>query len=257
MAFSQDGDRVSLRFSEGDDAVGDVLVGADGLNSVVRGELHGHAAPVYRGYVIWRGILDKAYAGHENGQGSETLGHGLRFGLFGTGADRSYWYACESAPEGSPDDPRGTAARLYDRFGAWPQPIASVISAIDGTTILRNDAYDRPPLRRWGKGRVTLLGDAAHPTTPNLGQGACLALEDALVLARCLAGEPGDEAEALRCYEALRRRRTAAIVLHSRWLGAMGQWRGPIAVPVRNTLGRLTPDVLASGALRLALRYRA
>jgi 2-polyprenyl-6-methoxyphenol hydroxylase-like FAD-dependent oxidoreductase len=223
----------------------------------VRGELHGFTPPVYRGYVIRRGILNQAYAGHEDGKASETLGRGLRFGLFGTGADRSYWYACESGPEGSPDYPGGAAAGLRERFGRWPEPIASVVAAIDETAVLRNDAFDRPPLRLWGRGRATLLGDAAHPTTPNLGQGACLALEDALVVARCLDRESGSVAEALARYEALRRGRTAAIVFHSRWLGAMGQWRSPWAVAVRNTLGRFTPDGLASGAAGLPTRFRA
>ena len=257
MGFKQSDGSVALQFADGGEAHGDAIIGADGLNSVVRGVLHGFAAPDYRGYVIWRGTLDRPYAGHEKGSGSETLGSGVRLGLFGTGAERTYWYACETAPEGSPDDPRGTAARLRERFGGWPEPIASIVESIDAGAILRNDAYDRPPLRRWGLGRATLLGDAAHPTTPNLGQGACLALEDALVLARCLDAEAEDLPRALRMYEEARRRRTAAIVLYSRWLGAIAHWRSPLVVPVRNTLGRMTPDVLASGAMRLGLRFRA
>ncbi len=255
--FVQDEREVTLRLGDAGETVGDVLIGADGLNSVVRGVLHGRESPIYRGYAIWRGIIDDLYAGHSEGMGSETLGHGLRFGLFGTGANRSYWYACENAPEDVPDDSGGTAGRLRRLFGEWPEPVATVVARVHERAVLRNDAYDRRPLRRWGCGRTTLLGDAAHPTTPNLGQGACLALEDALVLARCLAADPLRMPEALVRYERARRRRTAAIVRQSRLLGAIGQWHNPVAVAIRNAFGGLTPDKLASGALRLTLRYRA
>ena len=254
--FAQEAGGATLRFTDGGEARGSAVVGADGLHSRVRVGLHGDAPPVYRGYTIRRGILDGTYPGHERGWGTETLGRGLRFGLFGVGGGRAYWYTGERAPEGAPGDPRGEAAHLAARFGDWPDPIPAVLAAVDPAAVLRNDAYDRPPLRGWGRGRVTLLGDAAHPTTPNLGQGACMALEDALVLARCLAAEP-DVPAALARYEARRRRRTARIVRESRWFGAVGQWAHPAAVAVRNALGRAMPDALTAGSIRSTHGYRA
>ncbi len=97
---------------------------------------------------------------------------------------------------------------------------------------LRNDIYDRPPLRRWGEGPVTLLGDAAHPMTPNLGQGACQALEDAVVLGDCLRGAD-DMPRALRSYEARRIPRTTAIVERSWRLGRMAQWENALGCSLR------------------------
>src|SRR4029450_3459294 len=110
-------------------------------------------------------------------------------------------------------------------------PIPSLIEATPAVDILRHDIYDRPVLRTWGAGRITLLGDAAHPMTPNLGQGACQALEDAVVLAQCLR-EDADGVSALRSYEAMRIPRANAVVTQSRRVGRVGQWQHPVAVYV-------------------------
>lgn len=110
-----------------------------------------------------------------------------------------------------------------------------MIEATAAVAILRHDIYDRPPLRSWGAGRATLLGDAAHPMTPNLGQGACQAIEDAVVLMKQLSAG-GDVVGALRAYEAQRIERTAWIVAQSRRIGAVGQWQGPLSVALRDML---------------------
>jgi 2-polyprenyl-6-methoxyphenol hydroxylase-like FAD-dependent oxidoreductase len=118
--------------------------------------------------------------------------------------------------------------------------VADVIAATDESAILRNDIYDRPPLKQWSSARVTLLGDAAHPTTPNLGQGACQAIEDAVVLAQCLAGEP-EVGAALRRYESARIPRTTRIVLLSRRFGQIGQLQSPLLCRLRDAVVRMTP----------------
>ena len=113
---------------------------------------------------------------------------------------------------------------------------------------------DRPPIKGWGTGRVTLLGDAAHPTTPNLGQGACQAIEDALVLADCLR-ESDDVTAALRAYEQRRYRRTAAITNQSWRLGWLCQWEQPVACWARNFLTRSVPSGISMRLLESLLAH--
>ena len=103
---------------------------------------------------------------------------------------------------------------------------------------------------------MTLLGDAIHPTTPNLGQGGCQAMEDAIVLARCF-GKYGPSESALRHYEHLRRRRTAALTRYSRWYGTVGQWENPLARTLRRTFLSLTPEPLAHRLMQIIFDYDA
>ena len=135
-------------------------------------------------------------------------------------------------------------------FKNWHDPIPALIEAAAPGDIIKNDARDRKPLRQWGEGRVTLLGDAAHPITPNVGQGACMAIEDAACLAKCLSGST-DVASAFRSYEARRRPRTAHIARQARRIGAIGQWENPWIVKCRNLVTRLvlsrSPDMQLNG----------
>jgi 2-polyprenyl-6-methoxyphenol hydroxylase-like FAD-dependent oxidoreductase len=208
----------------------DALVGADGLWSTVRRTLHGDSTPRYAGYTAWRGVI--AYAGDV--RASETWGRGRRFGLVPLADGRVYWFATANAPEHS-QMPEGDKSELLGRFGRWHDPIPSVIEQTPDSAILRNDIYDLKPLKTWGIGRVTLLGDAAHAMTPNLGQGACQAIEDGVVLADCLAREP-DTVEALRSYERARAPHTAMVIERSRRLGRVGQLQNPVATWLRDTL---------------------
>jgi 2-polyprenyl-6-methoxyphenol hydroxylase-like FAD-dependent oxidoreductase len=122
--------------------------------------------------------------------------------------------------------------------------------------ILRNAAYDRPRAARWGRGAVTLLGDAVHPMTPNLGQGGCMAIEDAAVLARCLAKHV-DTRRALRAYESHRRTRTARLASYSRRYGAVGQWQSPLATRLRGRVLSSVPESLGRRLLSLIFDYDA
>ena len=131
-------------------------------------------------------------------------------------------------------------------LAGWYQPARAAVEATADSKILRNDIYDREPLMDWGVGRVTLLGDAAHPMTPNLGQGACQAIEDALVLARCL-DSGGEVPASLRLYEGRRVRRTAGIVRRSRLVGRLVQLESPLLCRLRDAVARRTS---ASAQLR-------
>jgi 2-polyprenyl-6-methoxyphenol hydroxylase-like FAD-dependent oxidoreductase len=205
-AFVQDSNGVTAKFASGIEAGADGLIGADGIHSVVRSQMHGADEPIYRGYCIWRCIAPDT-GGTTRGHISETWGSGRRFGIMPIGRGRVCWYATHNRQASQPDAPELRKADVQALFRGWHDPISSLIEAANPADIIRTDACDRRPLRQWGSGRVTLLGDAAHPMTPNVGQGACMAIEDAAVLAKCLLGY-SDVALAFRSYQARRGPRT-------------------------------------------------
>jgi len=231
VAVTEEAQDVCARFRNGEQAVGDIVIGADGLHSQVRAGLHGQPPPRYAGYTAWRSVV--AFD-HEQLQPGESWGRGARFGQVPMSGGRVYWFATHNSPPGQPCHD-GEKAELLRLFRDWHNPIRALLEATPEPAILRNDIYDRPPLKTWGRGRITLLGDAAHPMTPNLGQGACQALEDAVVLAQQLQTHP-DLYSALRAYEAARIPRTTMIVNRSLRVGQVGQWANPIAVAGRNGL---------------------
>ncbi len=249
--FDQSENGVVTRFANGEEVQGDLLVGADGLHSAVRAGIHGEEKPRYSGYTAWRGIT------HFDAEPaiSESWGHGTRFGIVPIGGGRIYWYATKNAPEGQPESPEDRKQELLDLFNRWHSPIADLIKATEPNVILRHDLYDRKPLKRsWGEGRVTLLGDAAHATTPNLGQGACQAIEDAYVLARYTRGAE-EIADGLRRYEAKRIPRTTYITNLSWRLGRMAQWENSQASWLRNTILKAVPFRIQKRQLEKVLEF--
>jgi len=234
-----DGHRaVTARFADGREAQADVLVGADGVHSAVRAQLFGPAPLRYRGYTVVRGIT-AAGSVPLPADGTQTWGRGARFGLGPASGDRIIWYATWNAAAGGKDE-ADTAARLRELFGGWHDPIPAVIDATAETALIRNDIYDRRPTRTWSRGRVALIGDAIHPMTPDLAQGACQAIVDATTLATCLAAAR-DSRAALREYQQRRWRNAAITTLMARTMGTMGQWQGRTTCTVRNTLTRAIP----------------
>jgi 2-polyprenyl-6-methoxyphenol hydroxylase-like FAD-dependent oxidoreductase len=244
---------VTAHFAEGTSVDADGLIGADGVGSAVRAQLHGASAPIYRGYCIWRGIAPDM-GGRTRGTISETWGRGRRFGVLPMGQGRVCWYATRNMPAGQPDGPEGRKQEIHDLFSDWHRPIPQLIESTEPGDIIKNDARDRRALRRWGEGRVTLLGDAAHPITPNVGQGACMAIEDAACLARCV-GKGGDLARAFADYEDARRSRTAFVGNHSRRIGFIGQMENSVAVRARDLIAKAVLAVSRDMALNTVYAY--
>jgi 2-polyprenyl-6-methoxyphenol hydroxylase-like FAD-dependent oxidoreductase len=252
--LEQSNDQVRISLESGLAAEHDAVIGADGIRSRVRSELFGHSDPIYRGYMVWRGVANYDGDAIMPGANSETWGAGKRFGILNTGQGKFTWYAAVNVPPDHLDGPGGRRRELLEAFTGWHEPIADLIAATNDNEIMKNGAYDLVPLRRWGKGRVTLLGDAAHPCTPNLGQGGGMALEDAAVLAKCLNGETSLMA-ALRRYEGRRRQRTRHIQQRSRLMGAIAQWENRIVVAGRRTVTGLLPAKLFEYNLRRVYSY--
>ena len=248
VGFEQTPGGVTVTFADGRNEVGDLLIGTDGLHSIIRAKLLGESKPRYAGYTCWRGLASFAHREFPPGFSFESWGPGRRFSLNHCGPGRVFWYATKNVPEGMPDAAAGRKTEVRAAFHDWHKPISEVIAATESPAILRNDIVDRKPVKHWGQGRVTLLGDAAHPTTPNLGQGACLAIEDAVFLASALRAA-SDVSAALRSYENQRQARTAFITNQSWLVGEISQWENPLACWLRNHLSRTS--LVRQGGQRL------
>jgi 2-polyprenyl-6-methoxyphenol hydroxylase-like FAD-dependent oxidoreductase len=236
--FQQSGSGVAAALADGQEERGDLLVGTDGLNSVIRTQLLGPAKPRYSGYTVYQGITFAGASLVPDGLFVILAGRGLRFAYYHIGGQRLCWFAVANAQEGGRDPEGERKSGLLQRYQGWQEPVQAVIEATDEPAITRADMYDRDPVRKWGEGRVTLLGDAAHPTTFNLGQGSCLAIEDVAALTTALA-ENGDAAAALRAYEARRMPRTAKMVRTARMIGDVHRWNNPLVCGVRDQLMKL------------------
>ena len=234
--FTEDDSGVTARFEDGSEARGDILIGADGVYSTVRTQLRGESKPRYAGYTIWQGIVPTFdHPDAPIGRFPIIYGPGLRFAFYRVGDAKLYWFAVANAAEGGKDPEGSIKPMLAERFKGWPSPVEEVIAATEEGVIHRRDLYDRDPVKEWGKGRVTLLGDAAHAMTFDVGQGAGQSIEDALVLSRYLT-EDGDPVAALRRYEQRRMPRTAHMQKLSRFIGTIGKWDNPVSMKLRGVI---------------------
>ncbi len=238
--YRKTGDKVVLELADGREETGDILIGADGPFSAIRDQLRGPATRRYSGYTCWRGNAE--LTADEIGCDGffEAWGRGARFGGVMIGPRKFTWYAVLNAPAGGKDAPGTLKARVTELFGGWAEPVPSLIAASDGDAIFRVDIGDVRPDPRWTDGRVALLGDAAHAITPNMGQGACQALEDVVVLADRLASA-SDPVEGLKAYARARHRRAGAIVNASWRIGRFTQMEGRLPCALRDLSVRLLP----------------
>ncbi|WP_248927013.1 FAD-dependent oxidoreductase [Paenibacillus hamazuiensis] len=255
LAFEQDGNKAAAIFADGTREEGDFLIGADGIHSSVRKQLFGPDKMRYAGYVALRGTCsfkDERFSMEEGG-GFEAWGPGKRFGCSRLGQGLTFWFAALNSPEGVHIPPAERKREALRHFRGWFEPIESVIESTDESAILAHDIFDRKPLSRWTRGRVTLLGDAAHPMLPNLGQGGAQAMEDAIVLARAL--QEHKVPEALQVYEAKRIPRTTEVVRQSRRMGRLVQLENPLAIGVRNVLLRAVSPRMQMQRLHWLIGY--
>ena len=251
VGYRQDAQSATALFADGQEATGAAIICADGIHSVLRTQL-AHDSPMrYAGYAVWRGIADFTL---DQTIGTETWGSGAQFGVHAAAHEQVYWYATNSCAADAPCHIEGNQAELLHRFRGWHEPIEAILAATDDNHIIRTDIYDRAPLESWCDGRVALLGDAAHATTPNLGQGACLALEDGVVLSKRLAqgfdNDPVDIPTALHAYETQRIARTTVIQRRSRRLGQISQLRHPLLCGARNMVAYRIPKAILERQMR-------
>ncbi len=207
VKLSRVAEGVRLELSDGTQHDFDALIGADGLHSVIRAQMHGQSPIRMMNQRGWVGLARPPAGILKTGITIATIGQGPRFWVAPLPEGEAFWFATLNRSE-APDGSR----REFLRRGleGWPAPIDAVLATTRDEDIVETRICDRPPSERWGEGPVTLLGDAAHASTPDLGQGACQAIESAVVLADCLAGSQ-DVVAGLRAYERARMDRTATI----------------------------------------------
>jgi 2-polyprenyl-6-methoxyphenol hydroxylase-like FAD-dependent oxidoreductase len=224
-------------FEDGSEISASHLIVAEGIHSPIRKQLLPDTNPRFAGYTCWRGIADNGQLHID--ETFETWGRKGRIGIVPLRNKQIYWFACVNAPHADSDKKNFKKEDILEIFRDFHSPISEVLKATYAP-IIWNDILDLPPLSRFAFEDVLLIGDAAHATTPNMGQGACMALEDAAVLMDCLKKNPSTSTAFLD-FEKRRLTRTRQIVIQSWTLGKVAQLENPIGIWLRNFAFRVTP----------------
>jgi 2-polyprenyl-6-methoxyphenol hydroxylase and related FAD-dependent oxidoreductases len=248
--FEKIADTVSLSFEDGTSYRCRYLIVADGVRSIARQQLIPEAKPRYAGYTCWRATIANGNIGLQHG--SETWGPKGRFGMTPLIHDRIYWYACINAPQNSNKYKKYSVTDLLQNFRDYHYPIPEILSNTSDEDLLWNDIVDIKPLTRFAYDNILLIGDAAHATTPNMGQGACQALEDVAVLNQEIKQNSSIET-AFKNFEIRRLKRTKYITDTSWKIGRAAQYTHPLMIGVRNTLLRILPTQWTQATLKKLL----
>lgn len=238
--FHQAQDGVTMNFSDGSSAFSNFVIAADGIHSIFRKHLIPQAAMRYSGYACWRAVTERAPGKIDVNEASEFWGAGMRFGMVPIANSRMYWYATIDVPTSERTRFSTDITGLKTRFSQFDPDVCELISRTADHQLIRNDIFDFKPVTRYAFGNIVLTGDAAHATTPNLGQGACMAIEDAVVLANCIQRE-ADVVKAFRDFEFRRVPRNTKVVNTSYMMGKFGQLKNPLMMQLRNTAMRWAP----------------
>ena len=229
----QDEDGVTVRFADQTEARGQIAIGADGIRSTVAASLFGEEEPRFAGYYCYRAMA--ATPDVMTREAIYVLLPGIQFGLFPeVRPGETYWFLCRNGATGT-----ASSATEYDHSAILgsvarqlPGDLGEMVTRTDTESLIIDDVFDRPQRKAWGRGRVSLLGDAAHPITPTFGQGGCMAIEDAVVLADSLR-RAEDPVTGLRAYEKRRLKRTTMITRLSWHYGNIMQYEHPVLVKWR------------------------
>jgi len=247
--FIQEGSSVKLIFQDGTTATAGHVIACDGIHSIFRKKLMPGSLPRYAGYTCWRAVIDDLPPGFNFDETSETWGPGSRFGIVPLTNKRVYWFACLNAKANDPVMQGFKIPDLLNHFELFHSPVPEILTRTRNEQLIWSDIIDLEPIRKFAFGNIVLMGDAAHATTPNMGQGACMAIEDAAVLANCLENYSTPE-EAFQQFELKRIERTTRIVNTSRALGRVAQLENPLLMSLRNTVLRLTPQHVTEKQLK-------
>jgi 2-polyprenyl-6-methoxyphenol hydroxylase-like FAD-dependent oxidoreductase len=234
-------DGVSLRFQDGTTFNADYVIACDGIHSIFRRKLVPQSEVRYAGYTCWRAVIENPPLTNMD-ETSETWGHGSRFGIVPLANNRLYWFACLNAAANS-SLKNYRVEDLITHFGRFHKPIPDIIRSTKDNQLIWGDIIDVKPLTTFAFDNIVLMGDAAHATTPNMGQGACLAIEDAVVLSNLLTAN--NPREAFKKFEVMRRDRTRKIVEGSWRIGQIAQLENPILARLRDVAVRATPPGVA------------
>ena len=217
VSFVEEGERVKIQFADGSEIESDLLVGADGTHSITRAYVLGEQVERrYAGYVNWNGLVEVSddYAAAD--QWTTFVGEGKRVSLMPVANNRFYFFFDVPLPVGLENDRSQYKALFKQYFKGWCEPVQKLIDAVDVQKTNRVEIHDIEPFADFYKGRVVIVGDAAHSTTPDIGQGGCQAMEDAIYLARSLQINTLGLQDSLRRYQNKRNERANELLLRAR-----------------------------------------
>lgn len=237
---------VELEFNDNSSEFFDYLLAADGIHSVVRKYFLPATIERYSGQTCWRGICDHTPAGINANSFSETWGTGKRFGIVPINDNKVYWFAVLDSPKETDQWKNFSKAEIQNQFSDLHKEVQIMLEATPEKNIFWNNLKDFRPIKKFAFGRVLLIGDAAHATTPNLGQGACMAIEDAAVLKQLSRTDNNPEVF-FKMFEQVRIKRTTKIVNTSFTLGTLAQSQNKLLIFFRNKLMKFFPPALDSG----------
>jgi len=217
IGAKEENNQVTAIFEDGSTATGDVLIAADGVRSVLRNYVtQQKPEPRYADYVNWNGLVDASPELADKHSWVIYVGDGKRASMMPVGGDRFYYFFGVPMEKGTVVEPQDRRDELAELFQGWPEPVQNLIQKLNPLETNRLEIHDLDPLEKLARGRVVLVGDAGHATTPTLGQGGCQAMEDAEILCRYLVTTNISVEDALQRYESARKERTARLVLKAR-----------------------------------------
>lgn len=229
----------TLTFEGGNTVFSPLTIAADGIHSIARNALDEPGTIRSADQLCWRGVADYTLPNRLKNKLNEAWGPTGRFGIVPIGESTVYWFAVKTM---EPGEALSADAAIHSVFQDFHPLIGELIQATDKEHIHTAELSDLLPIKHWHKGTLCLIGDAAHATTPNMGQGAGQAIEDAYVLAACLAKHRSQQA--FGEFQRIRAEKVKSIVEGSWRLGKMAHWSHPISASLRNCLMRLTPTSL-------------
>lgn len=249
VALQRDG----LSIRDGGRYPADIILAADGVHSRVRQHLFPQVKLRYSGQTCWRALVKVGLPEQHLASSAEFWGRGIRFGYVPVGKGEVYFYATQAQPAGLHLPEKTSKAHLQTQFRYFAEPVPTLLEAASNHSIVQHDLWDFPPLPTYRSGKTLLLGDAAHAMTPNLGQGAAQALEDAGMIAQCLS-EHMDVEDALAAFERMRLAKVRRLVKLAWRIGLVTNWQSRGLCALRNTLLRYAPKGTADRQLEGLMR---
>lgn len=233
--------QVKLSFEDGSAHSASIVIGADGIHSAVRTAIFDNTKKRIAKQICWRGIVKTRIPERYQTELNEIWGSGKRFGFVHINQEEIYWFALANYKQNYQTEYANIS--LSELFSDFDPLIAQIITATNKTDILTNEMMDLKPIPKWHDQHVCLMGDAAHATTPNMGQGACQAIESAYVLANCLS-EHKTPTTAFTQFQKIRKATAIKVVNNSWILGKVAHLENSLGISLRNNIMRLTPQIL-------------
>ncbi|MCG7338235.1 FAD-dependent monooxygenase [Staphylococcus sp. ACRSN] len=253
VAIENEALKVTLKFETQTDEAFDLCIAADGIHSTIRQSIVPNSKPIYRGYTVFRGLIEDINIKSTH-IAKEYWSSKGRVGIVPLLNHQAYWFISINAKENDEKFKTYGKPHLQARFNHFPNEVRAMLDKQSETDILLHDIFDLQPLKTFIHQRIILLGDAAHATTPNMGQGAGQAMEDAIVLANCIASY--DFEEALQRYDKLRVKHAKKVIKRSRRIGKIAQKSNKLIIAIRNLITKILPNQFASAQTKFLFKTK-